>query len=395
MIKNLPRRHLLAALLISLSASFLLCGYELIRSSSNTLYKVAYGINAFPIYLYGKILTALGPSRTRSLTTLLSGVFFLVAYFFIQRGSHLMTGVLYIFREAYVILIIEQYWSFLNSTLNNSSAKKLNGPIVGISSFGAIAGGLLLNHFAESFGTVTMLLFASVTMIPCAIFSMLAYRACGEPIPEGGLQEKHGALAIDLFRRSPLLTLLFIVMVTKVLSTVLTLRFQGMLELEIPNPDTQTAYSGGFFALLNGVATFFQFIVTPLFLRYLPLFIIHAGIPILHAIAVGVLVYNPSLFTAATALLVFKVFDYSLFRAAKELLYIPLSFDARYRTKEVIDTFGYRFSKGGTSLGLLFLGKAGFLLSTLYSWIAFGSTLLWLLLVFPLIRHYGPLKQTR
>jgi ATP/ADP translocase len=40
---------------------------------------------------------------------------------------------------------------------------------------------------------------------------------------------------------------------------------------------------------------------------------------------------------------------YSVFRAVKELLYVPLSFDARYRAKEIIDAFVYRASKGMTA----------------------------------------------
>jgi len=43
-----------------------------------------------------------------------------------------------------------------------------------------------------------------------------------------------------------------------------------------------------------------------------------------------------------------KPIDYSLFRAAKKILYIPFSFDVRYRAKEVIDVFGYRFGKGAS-----------------------------------------------
>ena len=54
--------------------------------------------------------------------------------------------------------------------------------------------------------------------------------------------------------------------------------------------------------------------------------------------------------SAGLAYMAFKVIDYSVFRAAKELLYIPLSFDRRYRAKELIDVFGYRFGKGGMSL---------------------------------------------
>ena len=52
----------------------------------------------------------------------------------------------------------------------------------------------------------------------------------------------------------------------------------------------------------------------------------------------------------------FKALDYSVFKAAKEILYIPLPFAARYRAKEVVDVFGYRLSKGGVSLLIEFVG---------------------------------------
>ena len=58
---------------------------------------------------------------------------------------------------------------------------------------------------------------------------------------------------------------------------------------------------------------------------------------------------HPTLGFAAGAYIVFKMFDYSLFKAAKETLYIPLSYDARYRAKEVVDVLGYRTAKGATS----------------------------------------------
>ena len=68
---------------------------------------------------------------------------------------------------------------------------------------------------------------------------------------------------------------------------------------------------------------------------------------------------SPGLLTASIAFLVFKSVDYSLFRAAKELLYVPLPFDARFRAKELIDVFGYRFGKGSSSLGVGLLFRLG------------------------------------
>ena len=166
---------------------------------------------------------------------------------------------------------------------------------------------------------------------------------------------------MGLFRDIPTLRYLAgLIFVTQMVSAVLDLRFSGLVEAALPVQDERTAYFGHFYALLNACAFVFQFGVAPLLLHFVSLRIAHLSIPVVHLITCGVLLAYPTLTTGALAYLVFKTLDYSVFRAAKELLYIPLSFDARYRAKEVIDAFGYRASKGMTS-GLIALAGTIFL----------------------------------
>ena len=54
-----------------------------------------------------------------------------------------------------------------------------------------------------------------------------------------------------------------------------------------------------------------------------------------------------------------KSLDYSIFRAAKELLYLPLSQAEKTQGKALIDMLTYRVAKGGASVLLLILKKAG------------------------------------
>jgi len=54
-----------------------------------------------------------------------------------------------------------------------------------------------------------------------------------------------------------------------------------------------------------------------------------------------------------------KAFDYSLFRAAKEILYIPLSHAEKTQGKAFVDMMSYRMAKGATSLMLLGLVALG------------------------------------
>jgi len=383
------------------AAGFLLCGYELLRSASNTLYKGAYGAENLPIvmaimpfgiilavYIYGRVLSWIGPRKTLFATSIISGLILSLCYLAIRSGSDVATGVLYVFREAYIILLIEQYWSFLNSTLKSDAARVLNGPIVGWSTLGSITGALLVHKLAIPFGTPMMVLFAGLATLPAAFCSDIGYRKCGEPVatPEekGG---KQGHLALHLFKDNRILPLLLcVVIATQVLSTVLDLNFQTILQNKIPDADQQTAFSGWFFAMLNGVAAILQFVGAPLLLRFLSLRTVHICIPLIHIGTCAVLTASPTLATAGAAYMAFKCFDYSLFRAAKELIYIPFSFDTRFRAKEVIDVFGYRFSKGGMSLLLLIVKKFGAVLLPLYSLVGLVAAGVWLGLIFPLTR---------
>ena len=393
---------------ICLSAAFLLCGYEFARSASNTLFKATYGTRNLPVvmammpvgvlavlWIYGRLLSRLGPRRTLFWTSLGSGGIIALTTYVFDLGFAPAIYLLFIFKEAYVVLLIEQYWSFLNSTVGDNQARKLYGPVTGLASLGAIVGGLLLSQLAEPLGTIRMPYFAALVLLPAALFSDYGYRRAGEslaPKKEASSPGEHLGLGA-LSRSRILVIILLVVLTTQVVSAMLDLRFQGILQVEIPDPDKQTAFSGAFFAGLNGIAAILQFIAAPFLLRFIPLGAIHIALPVIHISACATLIAAPSLATSGTAFLLFKAFDYSVFRAAKEILYIPLSFDARYRAKEFIDVFGYRFSKGAISLLVALGQRAGLVFESAYGVLALVASSLWLALAWNLTRHIKPRKS--
>jgi AAA family ATP:ADP antiporter len=393
-----PTAHLgRTVLAIGGAAAFLLFGYEFVRSVSTSLFIGAYGAQSLPIvmalgpvgtilivYLYGFLLSRLGPERALLATSALSAAVIVVCYVGLKQGFALAAGVLYVFREAYIVVLVEQYWSFINSTFQTQEARRVNGPITGLGSAGAVLGALLVSRYAKVLGSENLLLFAAASLIPAGILSWVAYASAGEPKPSpaeaGGRQ---GHLALGLFARSPyLIYLACLIATTQVVSTVLDLRFSGLVEAAMPIKDARTAYLGGFYAQLNVAAFLMQFVATPLLLRAVALPVLHGAIPLVHMGACLFLLIRPSLASGAFALGVFKVLDYSVFRAAKEMFYIPLSFDARYRAKAVIDAFGYRFAKGGASALLGVAAKLfGKLPGALYPALALTATVVWLPLV--------------
>lgn len=368
-----PRRIIFAAIAISAAASFLLCGYEFIRAVSNSLFIELYTAENLPrvmaavppgvlliLYIYGRLLSRVGATRTLAITSILSAALIFGCYLGLSSGRRFAAAIIYVFREAYIVLIIEQFWSFVNSTLTSQQAKTINGPFCAVASVGSVVGGLLVGRWAVPLGTETLLLFTAGSLIPAAFFGVIAYNLAGEPKPspaeEGG---KLGHLGLKTFFRSKyLLFIALLILSTQVMSTVLDLRFNGMVEVEITEKNTRTAYFGNFYATLGAISAILQLLVVPFALRFISLRIIHIGIPVVHLLNGLVLTLKPSLRTSASAYLTFKALDYSLFRAAKELFYMPLSYDERYRAKQIIDSFVYRFAKGG-SAGVIELIRLG------------------------------------
>jgi len=364
-----------AALTIGVAALCLLFGYELVRSVAQSLYINAYGASKLPIvmalgpvgtllwlYGYGLLLSWWGARKAILSTCFLSALALLGCWWAIRHGSRVATGVLYVVREAYIVLLVEQVWSFINSTLRRGEGRSWNGPICGIASLGAILGGWCVHQWAVRVGSQDLLVFAALTLIPTALFTIWAYRWGGEPQPEpaeiGGRQ---GQLGVHLLRQQPVLFYLaLLVGVTQIVATLVDLQLSFFVERAFPLKDQRTSWLGGFYALLNIGAAVMQFVITPLLLRKVKVRTVHLGIPITHLVAVLLVVFLPGLGTAALAYGLFKALDYSLFRAAKELVYVPLTYDARYRAKELIDAFGYRAAKGGVGGILALVGRLGY-----------------------------------
>ncbi|MFN3238794.1 MAG: Npt1/Npt2 family nucleotide transporter [Pseudomonadales bacterium] len=401
------KQQIQLAAMMAAAALFTLAGYEFIRSASTVLFKNAYGAENLPLVmaampvvvflgvaLYGRILSALGPRRTLMVTSLGSGLLIFCCYLAVVSGSKAITPVLFLLKEFYIVLLIEQYWSYINSNLTPDGAKKLNGPITGIAGFGGAIGGLLVGATATTWGTEAMLLLAAVSVIPAAAVSNIAYRRFGEPEAPAVVAAR-GQMGWGLFRDNPTLAyLLAIVLLSQLVAAVLDFKFQGLLSQQFAGaPDEETAFQGRFWGTLNTSVIVLQFAVIPLLMSFVSLRLIHILMPVIHVSAITLALIEPSVWTVGAAFFLFKAFDYSLFRAAKEVLYVPLGFDERYRAKELIDVFGYRTGKGGSSVGIVALQNLGVVMSSLYLPIAMAATVLWLGLIFPLTRSAAATRQ--
>lgn len=395
------KSQILATLVVAVSSMFLLAGYEFVRSASFSLFKAAYGVESLPhiialtpigvftvLWIYGKILTAFGPRKTLAITTLGSSLTIILCYALIHFEVKPATAALFIIRECYAVLLVEQFWSFANSILKSSDAKKYNGLILTISSLGSITGAFLVYLFAKSLGTLQLVLIGGLLCIPCWYVAQIAYRISGytgHEKNEDTHEKKSFFLGVNLIANHRVLLIITgMVLMSQFYSFFIGLNFQQVIQVHYPNIDEQTAFSGLFFAITSAVSILSQFFLTPFLLARFSIARIHKCIPLMNLVFMLALWLFPGIWAASAAFLIFKVSEYSVFRAAKEILYIPFSFDVRFRAKELIDVFGQRSAQGFISFIFKLMQKLNLVGLAHIPYITTGLLTLWFLILMPL-----------
>ena len=212
------------------------------------------------LYCYGRLLSWQGATRALVITSLFSAILMLGCYAALTRGMDFAAAIIYVFREAYIVIIIEQFWSFVNSVLTTEQAKRINGPFCAIASVGSFLGGTFVSKLATVLGTEALLLFTAASLVPTAFLGALAYKFGGEPKPsaeEAGGRLGHIGIK-TLFRSRYLIFIGVLIISTQIVSTVLDLRFNILAEMERPDTDMRTAFFGSVYGSLGLAAGILQ-----------------------------------------------------------------------------------------------------------------------------------------
>jgi AAA family ATP:ADP antiporter len=312
-------------------------------------------------WLFSVSLRRLGAARTFIATLLLSALVLAASAMAVLHGVPGSAFMLYIFGQAYIVFIVEEVWAFINSLFVPAQGKRWNGVIIAVSTAGSIAGGLLTGRLSTAIGSERIVWIASGLTAAASLLGWLAFRQAGtQPAPPDRPPARLADhFAWDLLRTGPTIRrLALIVVAAQSVAVLLDIAFHRALQAAMPLQDPRTAFLGYFWSAVNLFALVLQLGLTPLVLSRVPLRRVHAAIPLLFGLAALAAAAFPILPVLGAAFFISKTVDYSLFRAAKEVLYIPLSFTARYRAKMTVDALIYRSSKGVVSALLTFAGRA-------------------------------------
>jgi AAA family ATP:ADP antiporter len=136
--------------------------------------------------------------------------------------------------------------------------------------------------------------------------------------------------------------------------TLVDYQFNAVAEQTFTNEDELAATLGRVAAIINASAVVLQLATGPV-LKLLGVGLTLIAIPVLLGGSLGTYLIAPHFAVLAVGKILSKCLDYSLFRAAKEILYIPLGHTEKTEGKAAVDMLTYRVAKGLASLTVLAL----------------------------------------
>ncbi|HOX22038.1 MAG TPA: hypothetical protein PLL10_01130, partial [Elusimicrobiales bacterium] len=374
---NIERpKHFTAVCLAALSGSLVLGSYGFTRNASTALFLNTFGAANMPYnmavvplamfaaaWLLNKALSRFGSLRA----LLLSFLFFLVllglALLFIDGGQSQWAVALFdIVVQVFVVVMIEQHWSFFNSVLSETQAKTYNGPILTLLSTGPMITGGLTGLLAEKIGTKGIMLTGLAMILPAMLLMILAYRLVVSSDPEEGRRlaadiGNHARPSNTIYDNLAIIKntrilqqLVFLTLCSQMVAATVACNYNYMLEKAGHSQDYMTAYMGKIWMYSSVITLLCQFLLTPILLRKFSLRAVLTFVPVLNCVFMLAFAVFPSLGMSAFVYAAYKCLDYAMFKAAKEIFYIPQSFEVRYKVKQIIDSLLYRLAGGIAAL---------------------------------------------
>jgi ATP:ADP antiporter, AAA family len=345
---------------LSVMAFFLMGSYSLARSTTESLFIEAHTSKGLPLVW---ILVSLGMLASVvvythfvprfELMNLFGVVTFIstgiVVAILLGRGAELkwMHHLLYVWKDTYMVVLVEIYYSFANSAFTIQTARWVYGLFGILGGLGAIVGNMAVRQLAPQIGTVTTIWLVVPMLLALGVGGMALGRAAGVNNPLKGAANQPGVVdAVRVAARSSyLLLVLLLIALTQSAITLIDFSFNEIVEVLYPETDARTALVSTVYAAISTGMLLLHGSTGPL-LRLAGVPLVLLGIPVIMGGGVTVFTLAPALATVLVIKVGSKCFDYTLFRNAKEILYIPLSYQERTQGKSLVDMLTYRVAKG-------------------------------------------------
>jgi AAA family ATP:ADP antiporter len=312
----------------------------------------------------------------------------------LSRPGSIAPACLYVFVDMLGVVLVEQFWSLTNSIYTTHEGKSWYGLVGTGGLVGGVAGGwvsaTLIKHTALQ--TPDLLLTAAGIIGIIFALTWLMGRVgiyCEVDQLVHPPQAAGGGWRI-LSHSRYLLLIALILLLAQLASPLVEYQFLNSVESAYPEREARTAFLSLFFSVLGMMSIGVNLGITPLVHRHLGAI---AGLlvqPLMMFIFSWSFFLQSTLFFASATKISDRALSYSINRASKELLYVPVDSVLIYQAKAWIDMFGYRlFKVTGSVVILLFTQWLPFQVSVpQLSWFTVTICAIWMGFILVLRQEY-------
>jgi AAA family ATP:ADP antiporter len=316
------------------------------------------------------------------------GIFLLFFWLAPEGGSSTLAYAFYIWLSVFNLFVVSVFWSLMTDVFNEDQGKRLFGMISMGGTFGAIVGAACTEAFSrgswgfkvEPAGLMLIAFFGLQIAVFCMqrLASHFTLSASGQEAKEPGPDFMQGVRLIMGSRYLQMICA-YILLYT-ITSTFLYLKQADIVALTFTNSTDRIAAFARIDLWGNVITLLLQLFVTSRLLRGLGVPGVLLILPAVTVVGFGALAIWPTFAALAIVQVARRGLHYAVDRPAREILYISLGPEEKYKSKTFIDTFVYR---GGDVLGVWAPALLSFLavpvsaaaIGTASTWLATGAVL--------------------
>ena len=287
--------------------------------------------------------------------------------------------VFYVWLSVFNLFVVSVFWSYMADVFRPAQAQRLFGSIMAGGSLGAICGPLVTGAAVDRIGASGIMLAAigallAATLLAVALgrYEWRSGRTEGRAVIGGGVFEG----AIEVFRSRYLLLICLLMLSHNLVATFLYNGLAVLVDREIIGFEARTVFFSRVDLVVQMIAFTLQFLVTSRLVTRLGMPRAAVLPPVLLAGGLTLLGSSIGLVLFAAVQVAQRSLNYGLLGPVKEMLFTVVDREARYKSKNFIDTVVYRGSdvaaswlfKGLMASGLGVGAMAWFYLPVLLVW---------------------------
>jgi AAA family ATP:ADP antiporter len=285
----------------------------------------------------------------------------------------------FVWLSVFNLFAISVGWSLLTDVFTREQARRLFGVVGAGGTAGALAGPAAIAFAAPRLGPEPLLLVAAALLAVCALIAVLLRRNAPRA-EEAAAEAPIGGAALSGVGRSVrepfLLAAALILVCYTMISTVLYFAQTEVVGAAIPGSPARTALFARIDLAVNCLTILMQILLTGPLVRRAGVGGALALVSALVTAGIAAMAVSPGLAVVVAVQIVHRAGHFAVGRPAREVLFVPLDAEARYKAKSFLDTAVFRGSDAVSAWLLAIARSAGAGLAAT-AWLSVPIGLVW------------------